>query len=135
MINLLLVALGIVLNVSAQVALKLAAKALVPVAATPGGDQAGLSLATILADPVRVVFHPWFMLGLVLYAVSVVNWLVVLSRMELSVSYPLMSLAYILTLAIGALWFKEPVTTLRVVGTLVIILGVVLITRPVPVPT
>jgi multidrug transporter EmrE-like cation transporter len=131
MINLLLVALGIVLNVSAQVALKLAAMALVP--AATDGKPGVLSLATILADPLRVVFQPWFVLGLVLYAVSVVNWLVVLSRMELSVSYPLMSLALILTLVVGVVWFKEPLTPVRVVGVLVIIVGAFLVTRPAPV--
>ncbi len=134
--NYLLVLLGMLLNVGAQVALKWAAVGLSPAAAATdgaGGHAAQISFASIAADPLRVLLNPWFVIGLVLYAVSVVNWLVVLSRMELSVAYPLMSAAYILTLLAGVLLFKEPLSATRVVGTLVIIVGVVLITRPVAV--
>lgn len=119
MITYLLVLLGMVLNVAAQVALKFA---------TQGSTS--LSLSDVIAEPVRFLFNPWFVSGLVLYAVSVLNWLIVLGRMELSIAYPLMSLGYILTLLIGAWLFHEPVTVVKVVGILVIILGVVLITRP-----
>jgi multidrug transporter EmrE-like cation transporter len=119
MITYLLVLLGMVLNVGAQVALKYA---------TQGSTT--LSLSGVMAEPARFLLNAWFLAGLVLYAVSVLNWLIVLGRMELSVAYPLMSLGYILTLLIGAWLFHEPVTVVRVVGVLVIILGVVLITRP-----
>jgi multidrug transporter EmrE-like cation transporter len=131
-VSYLLVLLGILLNVGAQVALKWAAQGLSPAAVDGAAPAAPLSFSTIAEDPLRVLLNPWFLLGLVLYAVSVVNWLVVLARMELSVAYPLMSAAYILTLLAGALLFKEPLSATRVVGTLVIIVGVILITRPVP---
>lgn len=130
-VSYLLVLLGILLNVGAQVALKWAAQGLSPASPDGGAPAVPLSFATIAEDPLRVLLNPWFLLGLVLYAVSVVNWLVVLARMELSVAYPLMSAAYILTLLAGALLFKEPLSATRVVGTLVIIVGVILITRPV----
>lgn len=119
MITYLLVLLGMVLNVGAQVALKFA---------TQGSTS--LSLSDVIAEPVRFLFNPWFIAGCTLYTVSVLNWLIVLGRMELSIAYPLMSLGYILTLLIGAWLFHEPVTVVKVIGILVIILGVVLITRP-----
>ncbi len=129
MVPYLLVLLGMLLNVGAQLALKWAALAL---AGGPGStERAGLSLATIAADPLRVLLNGWFMLGLVLYAVSVVNWLIVLDRMAFSVAYPLMSIGYIFTLALGVLLFREPLSPTRVLGVAVIIAGVVLITRPV----
>jgi multidrug transporter EmrE-like cation transporter len=49
----------------------------------------------------------------------------------LSVAYPLMSLGYILTLVIGVLVFKEPISMSRILGVVVIIIGVILISRPV----
>jgi multidrug transporter EmrE-like cation transporter len=119
MITYLLVLLGMVLNVGAQVALKYA---------TQGSTT--LALSNIIAEPVRFLLNPWFIAGLVLYAVSVVNWLIVLGRMQLSVAYPLMSTGLILSLLLGAWLFHEPVTVVRVIGVLVIILGVVLITWP-----
>jgi len=125
----LLVLLGMLLNVAAQVALKWATLGLTSGPAAPSGTR--LSLASIAADPVRVALNGWFLVGVALYALSVVNWLVVLDRMALSVAYPLMSLGYILTLVIGVLVFKEPISASRVLGVVVIIAGVILISRPV----
>ena len=121
----LLVLLGMVLNVAAQVALKFASGA-------PAGAGATGDTFSILADPWRLATNAWFICGLVLYAVSVLNWVVVLGRLDLSVAYPLMSVGYILTLLLGAWLFNEPISATRIGGVVVIILGVVLITRPVP---
>ncbi len=124
-----LVLLGMLLNVGAQLALKWAALAL----AAPGSAAArpSLSFAAIAAEPLRVLLNGWFIIGLALYAISVVNWLVVLDRLAFSVAYPLMSVGYILTLALGVMLFKEPLSLTRALGVAVIIAGVILITRPV----
>lgn len=120
MVNYLLVALGVVLNVGAQVALKMTGK---------GGGEIGLT--AIIQDPVRWLLNPWFVLGVFLYGVSVINWLIVLTRVDLSIAYALMSTGYIATFLIGVWVFDEPQSTTRLVGLAVIILGVILITRPV----
>lgn len=114
-----LVLLGAILNVGAQIALK---KAL------PVGESLSFS------DPARLlsILLSWpIILGLSMYAISVVNWVVVLSRINLGVAYPLMSLGYIATYIVGVKYFGEPVSWVRIAGILVIIAGVVLITRPV----
>lgn len=113
-----LILLGMVLNVGAQVALKFAVQ------------QSG---SVVYSDPkslLALVLNPLVILGLFLYAASVVNWLVVLKRMDLGLAYPLMSLGYIATFALGVWCFHEPVSTTRILGILVIIAGVVLLTRP-----
>jgi multidrug transporter EmrE-like cation transporter len=125
----LLVLLGMLLNVAAQVALKWAAAGLSATATS--GEDGKLTLSAIAADPLRVALNGWFITGLALYAISVVNWLVVLDRMALSVAYPLMSLGYILTLVLGVMLFREPLSLMRVLGVVVIIIGVILISRPV----
>ena len=117
-LGLLLVLLGMVLNVGAQVALKFAVQGAPTVAYND--PKALLSLA----------LNPLVIGGLVLYAASVVNWLVVLKRMDLGLAYPLMSLGYIATFAVGVWCFHEPVNSTRILGILVIIAGVVLLTRP-----
>jgi multidrug transporter EmrE-like cation transporter len=128
LINFGLVLLGVVLNTAAQVALKLATTQF----RQEGQEQLGLG--TMLHDPLRFVGNPWIILGCVLYVASVVNWLIVLSRWELSVAYALMSMAYILTFVVGVWKFDEPVSAVRITGLVVIVLGVILITRPVPTP-
>ena len=113
-----LVLLGMVLNVGAQVALKFAVQG----AGTVAYDDPRALMALAL--------NPLVVLGLVLYAASVVNWLVVLKRMDLGLAYPLMSLGYIATFAVGVWCFHEPASLTRIIGILVIIIGVVLLTRP-----
>lgn len=107
------------LNVGAQVALKLAS----------GGQ------ALSFAEP-RALFWtlltPLALLAMALYAASVANWIVVLSRMDLGLAYPLMALSYILTFLLGLWFFHEPWSWTRLAGVLVIIAGVALLTRPVP---
>ena len=56
--------------------------------------------------------------------------LVVLKRMDLGLAYPLMSLGYIATFALGVWCFHEPASFTRILGIAVIIAGVVLLTRP-----
>jgi multidrug transporter EmrE-like cation transporter len=114
-----LVVLGMVMNVGAQVALKFAVQ---------GGGHLTLSEPRALLG---LMFNPWLLGGLVLYAASVINWLVVLSRLDLGIAYPLMGAGYILAFLAGVYWFKEPVSATRIAGIIVIILGVILLTRPV----
>lgn len=65
--------------------------------------------------------------GVSLYALSAISWLVLLSKAELSMVYPMISISYVFVLAISALFLGEQVGPLRIIGTLLIILGVVLI--------
>jgi len=117
----LFVALGALLNVAAQIALKYASQR-PPTATGPFNP---------LTDPLALLSNPWFIGGLVLYALSVINWVFVLSRLDLSVAYPLMSLGYVLTLLAGVLLFSETLSGPRIAGIVTIMVGVILITRPV----
>ena len=54
-------------------------------------------------------------------------WLAVLSHLELSFAYPMLSASYIVVLAASALVLKERVTTRQVCGVLIITLGVALV--------
>lgn len=123
MINFLLVVLGVLLNCAGQVCLK----ELTVVLKHRGHEH--LDLAVIRADPIGILLHPWFIGGCLLYAASVINWLIVLSRWEASVAYALMSMAYVVMLAYGAWRLGEPVGAMKVAGVVLIIAGVVLITR------
>lgn len=67
--------------------------------------------------------------GLVCYVFSIGAWLMVLSRVEVSYAYPLLSVGYIVTAVAGYYFFQEPVTLTRLIGIAVIILGVYLVTK------
>jgi drug/metabolite transporter (DMT)-like permease len=70
---------------------------------------------------------PIVWLGLVLFGLSAIVWLVVLSRATLSFAYPFASLSYVLILVLGHFVLDEPVTSLRLAGVGLIIAGVVLV--------
>jgi undecaprenyl phosphate-alpha-L-ara4N flippase subunit ArnE len=64
-----------------------------------------------------------------MFVLSAVFWLVVLSRFDLSVAYPLVSFGYIIVVFVSMLVFKEPVTWVRWMGVAAIVFGVILVSR------
>ena len=77
----------------------------------------------------KIAANPFVWLGLSCYGISTVVWLMILSRVELSFAYPLISVGYILVLVLSYLIFHEPVTWIRFGGTLVIVAGVWMVTH------
>lgn len=88
-----------------------------------------LSLATLLPTFWRVFTTPIIVIGFALIFGGSLFWLVVLSKWNLSLAYPLLSISYIASLFVGALFLNEQVTPLRVAGVLVIVAGVYLVTK------
>jgi multidrug transporter EmrE-like cation transporter len=76
-----------------------------------------------------LVFEWHIFVGLLCYVTSVVVWLAVLSRTEVSVAYPLSSLGYVATAIAAWYLFAEPLTAARIAGIFVIIVGVYLVAR------
>ena len=85
--------------------------------------------AHLLQSLLTIVKNLPVMSGLVLYGLSFILWVKVLSKVELSYAYPLVSLAYVVILGFSFFVFKEHVSVLRVAGTLLIIVGVVFVAR------
>lgn len=67
--------------------------------------------------------------GISCYAISMVFWLFVLSQMELSKAYPLVSLGYVFTLILGYCLLNESITISKIIGVALIIGGVIIITK------
>jgi drug/metabolite transporter (DMT)-like permease len=67
--------------------------------------------------------------GLVLFGVSALVWLVVLSRASLSFAYPFASLTYVLIVLFDRFWLNESVPALRWGGVALIIAGIVLVAQ------
>ncbi|MBP4048891.1 EamA family transporter [Chromobacterium violaceum] len=67
--------------------------------------------------------------GLSCYAVSVVVWIMALSRVEVSVAYPMLSIGYVVNALLAYWMFGEALATQKLIGIAVIIVGVVLVAR------
>lgn len=75
----------------------------------------------------RAVKEPLLWIGLALFGISAVFWLVVLSRVDLSLAYPFVGVSYIVVVTLARFMFNEHVPTLRWVGVTVIAVGIALI--------
>ena len=79
---------------------------------------------------VRLVISPSFLVGLVLFGLSLLAYSLTLQRMKLNVAYPLtVTLCVILVTIISKVDLKEPLTAHQIFGTLVVVSGVWLIVR------
>ena len=82
-----------------------------------------------LGQLLRLFLSPYVISGLMVYAFASVLWIYILNKGELSYVYPIQSTAFIFALLIGTTFFKEQLTASKVIGVLVICLGVIIITR------
>jgi multidrug transporter EmrE-like cation transporter len=116
---LLLILASVTMSSLAQITLKL------------GMSRPGMQGPFEGAAPVAVAFatNPFVVGGLALYALGAVVWLAVLAKVDVSAAYPFVGLGFILTMAMGYWFFGEPLSTNRVLGTLLIVSGVVLVAR------
>jgi len=85
--------------------------------------------ANIVPIGIMVAGNLFILAGLVCYVVSVVVWLLVLSRVEVSFAYPLLSVGYIVNAVAGYYLFQEDLSLMRITGILIICVGVYFVTR------
>ena len=72
----------------------------------------------------------WFLIsGLSLFGFGFILWVFILSKVQLSVAAPIMSMAYVFIMIVSYFLFKEPITGVKIAGVISILFGVVLITR------
>lgn len=65
--------------------------------------------------------------GFFLYGLGAVIWLFVLARLDVSIAYPFVALGFILTMVLGCLVFGEVLTLRKVMGTLIVAIGIYLV--------
>ena len=115
-----LVLAGVLLNATAQLLLK---------AGTNRVGEFAFTLANVLPIGTRFALSPYIAGGLACYVVSVGVWILALSRVPVSVAYPMLSIGYIVN-ALAAWWlFGESLTAQKMVGIAFIIAGVFLVAR------
>lgn len=72
---------------------------------------------------------PQVTIGFLCYALSSLLWIAVVSSMDLSLAYPMVSVAYVVVVLASWLFFGEQITALRLAGVAIIMAGVVVISR------
>ena len=111
---------GVLLNTGAQLLLKAGTNALGVITLTR--DDWPSTLA-------RMATQPHFVGGVAIYFASLIVWIMGLSRVPVSIAYPMLSLGYVIDAFAAQLLFGETVTAARWMGIGFIVLGVWLVAR------
>ena len=111
---------GVLLNAGAQLLLKAGASAV---------GRFDYTLANALPIGWKLATQPPILGGLFCYAVSVVVWILALSRVPVSVAYPMLSIGYVVNAVAAYFLFGEAFTAAKLSGIGFIIVGVFLVSR------
>ena len=115
-----LIVFGVMLNAAAQLLLK---------AGTRTIGQFEFSAANIWPIGWSLATNPHIVGGLSCYVVSVVVWIMALSRVDVSIAYPMLSIGYVVNALAAWQLFGETLTAQRMAGIGTIIIGVYLVAR------
>ncbi len=120
MSTIMLILIATALGVIGQMMLKQGMGAMGPLA---------LTLDATPSIILRIVTSPMVIGGLLIYGIGTFFWLITLSRIELSVAYPFVSLNHIIIFLLAWLVLHEQVNPLRAAGVLVICAGMLMVAR------
>jgi drug/metabolite transporter (DMT)-like permease len=115
-----LLLLTVFLNTTANLLIKKGALKIIPLS---------FSFSNIISFIFQVATNIFIMSGLIIFAAGFFLWVAVLSKIQVSIAAPLMSISYILITIFAYFFLKEPLTLSKILGILIIILGIYLITR------
>jgi len=116
---LLLILAGVLLNALAQFALKASVNDV-------GVINIGIETVPVL---IRLAGNLWLWLGLSCYGISVIVWILALSRVDVTIAYPMLSIGYIVNALAAQAFLGESLRTQRIIGIGIIIVGVFFLAR------
>ena len=119
-ISLSLLLFGVILNALAQFLLK---------AGTNSVGHFEFHLDNVVPVGWKLATDPWIVGGMLCYGVSLIVWIMGLSRVPVSIAYPLLSLGYVINAVMAHYLLGESVNLQRMVGISFIILGVFIVAR------
>ncbi len=115
-----LVLTGVLLNAAAQLLLK---------AGTNAVGHFEFHVDNVLPVGWKLATQPHILGGMACYAVSLVVWIMALSRTPVSIAYPMLSIGYVINAFVAYSWFGEPLASQKLLGIAFIVLGVWLVAR------
>ncbi|MGZ5008896.1 MAG: SMR family transporter, partial [Methylobacter sp.] len=77
----------------------------------------------------RLAFEPFLWIGLICYGISVIVWILALSRVDVSIAYPMLSMGYVVNAFAAWQLFGETMNPTRLIGIGIVLLGVYVLAR------
>jgi len=115
-----LILTGVLLNAAAQLLLK---------AGTNAVGHFEFHLDNLVPVGWKLATEPHILTGMMCYAISLIVWIMALSRVPVSIAYPMLSIGYVVNAVVAYLWLGEAVNATRMMGIGVIVLGVFIVAR------
>lgn len=95
------------------------------VACVIGANLALKAAANRIEQASAALAEPMLLAGVGLYVIGLLTWIAALRRLELSQVYPLMGVAIVVVVVLGSRVFDEMLTPMRLLGALLIAIGIV----------
>jgi multidrug transporter EmrE-like cation transporter len=111
---------GVMLNAAAQILMKMGTNAV---------GHFEFSMENIFPIGWKLITEWHILTALFCYAVSVVVWILALSRVPVSIAFPMLSMAYVVNALAAWWWLGEEFNPTKLLGMTVIIFGVIILSR------
>lgn len=82
-----------------------------------------------IAYVAHLLINPWVLSGIIATFFAGVSWMLAMTKFEISYAYPFVSLNYIFVLMAGFLIFNESVSMEKVIGSALVILGIIVLAK------
>ena len=116
--NIILILLSVLLNCAAQLLIR---KGML--------IEGEVGMQNLLSHMGSMITNLWLWGAMLCYALSILLWMSVLSKVEVSYAYPFLSVGYVVSAVAGYALFNENLSPVRIAGIIVICIGVILISR------
>ena len=116
--NIVLILLSVLLNCAAQLLIR---KGMLV--------EGEVGMQNMLSHVGSMITNLWLWGAMLCYGLSILLWMSVLSKVEVSYAYPFLSVGYVVSAVAGYALFNENLSPVRIAGIIVICIGVILISR------
>lgn len=118
MVNFIFILSSVLLNSAAQILMR---KGML--------DVGAISTQNLINSAFAMVQNLWLWGAMMSYAISILLWMLVLSRVQVSYAYPFLSIGYIVAAVIGYFWMGETMDMYKVFGIGIICIGIVVLSQ------
>lgn len=117
LVNLIFIITSVLLNALAQILLKAGMK-----------NFSNIDLKNnVIQTFISIAINPYIICGFISYGISILLWLWVLSKVDVSYAYPFQALGYIVVTILAWLIFQENINLTRIIALIFITLGLIIL--------
>jgi drug/metabolite transporter (DMT)-like permease len=88
-----------------------------------------IKYSDIIQNVLKAFVSPYILVGILSYLLSMILWLIILSRVELSFAYPMVSAGYVFVIVLSYFILHENISLLRLIGAIMISVGILFIAK------